>query len=49
MKTYLHPITKKELSEKEFMNFMFGEEFMNSKDKGTLKEYESTNCYTQNI
>lgn len=42
MKTYLHPITKKELSETEFMNLMFGEEFMNSKDKGTLKEYEST-------
>tara|TARA_R100001460_G_scaffold93467_1_gene135384 strand:+ start:149 stop:289 length:141 start_codon:yes stop_codon:yes gene_type:complete len=39
MKTYLHPITKEELSEREYMNVMFGEEFMKSHDKGVLKEY----------
>tara|TARA_Y100000401_G_C8252851_1_gene189114 strand:- start:35 stop:199 length:165 start_codon:yes stop_codon:yes gene_type:complete len=30
----LNPIHKK-----QFMNYMFGEEFMESKDKGSLKTY----------
>ena len=30
-------LNKKEY--KQFMNFMFGEEFMESDDKGTLKQY----------
>ena len=40
MKTYLHPITNEVMTKEEFFNFMFGEEFMESEDKGTLKEYE---------
>ncbi len=40
METYTHPITKEKISEREYMNIMFGEVFMASHDKGTLKEYE---------
>lgn len=40
MKYYMHPVTKKMISEEAYMNFMFGEEFMKSNDKGSLKEYE---------
>tara|TARA_R110002050_G_scaffold183626_1_gene317050 strand:- start:61 stop:186 length:126 start_codon:yes stop_codon:yes gene_type:complete len=40
MKTYIHPITKEELSELEYMNIMFGEVFMAAHDKGVLKESE---------
>tara|TARA_R100000027_G_scaffold49774_1_gene38310 strand:- start:584 stop:796 length:213 start_codon:yes stop_codon:yes gene_type:complete len=29
---------------KEYMEYMFGSEFMESKDKGTLKEYQH-DCY----
>ena len=37
---YYHPVTKVEMSPKDYMELMFGnKEFMNSKDKGTLKEY----------
>ena len=36
---YYHPVTKVEMSLKDYMELMFGKEFMNSKDKGTLKEY----------
>ena len=37
---YYHPVTKVEMSLKDYMELMFGKEFMNSKDKGTLKEYQ---------
>ena len=36
---YYHPVTKVEMSLKDYMELMFGKEFMNSKDKGKLKEY----------
>ena len=36
---YLHPFTQEVISKEEFFNIMFGEEFMESNDKGTLKEY----------
>ena len=36
---YYHPVTKAEMSLNDYMKLMFGEEFMKSKDKGTLKEY----------
>jgi hypothetical protein len=36
---YYHPVTKVEMSLKDYMELMFGKEFMDSKDKGTLKEY----------
>ena len=29
-----------EKEKKQILNFAFGEEFMQSKDKGTLKQYE---------
>ena len=32
-------MTKVEMSKKDYMELMIGKEFMNSKDKGTLKEY----------
>ena len=28
------------MTEKEYFAFMFGEEFMESEDKGTIKEYQ---------
>ncbi len=31
------------LNQRDFYNFMFGEEFMNSSVKGTLQEYEEMN------
>ena len=34
---------KKFLNQRDFYNFMFGEEFMNSPVKGTLQEYEEMN------
>lgn len=36
---YTSPITGKEVSKKEYFNIMFGEEFIQSNNKGTLKEY----------
>ena len=30
------------LTRNEYFEIMFGEEFMNSNDKGTLKEYEES-------
>lgn len=40
-KWYKHPIKKNNwITEKQYFNIMFGEEFMNSEDKGTLKEYK---------
>ena len=30
------------LTRNEYFKIMFGEEFMNSNDKGTLKEYEES-------
>ena len=36
---YYHPVTKVEMSLNDYMKLMFGEEFIKSKDKGTLKEY----------
>lgn len=36
---YKHPETGKIVSKEEYFAYMFGEEFMSSKDKGTLKEY----------
>jgi len=40
MKNYLHPITNEVMTRKDYFDFMFGEEFMKSDDKGTLKEYQ---------
>ena len=37
---YYHPVTKVEMSRKDYMELMFGKEFMKSTDKGTLKEYQ---------
>ena len=37
---YFHPITKKEITKKELFEIMFGKEFMESNDKGTIKEYD---------
>ena len=37
---YYHPVTKVEMSRKAYMELMCGKEFMNSTDKGTLKEYQ---------
>jgi len=36
----LNPIHKK-----QFMNYLFGEEFMESEDKGSLKTYGEKNAY----
>jgi hypothetical protein len=41
MEFYPHPDNpSKMITEKEYFNIMFGEEFMNSTDKGTIKQYE---------
>ena len=41
MKTiYTHPITNEVMTKKDYFNLMFGQEFMESKDKGTLKQYD---------
>lgn len=40
-KHYVHPFTQEVISKEEFFKVMFGEEFMQSNDKGTLKEYTS--------
>ena len=37
---YLHPITKQEITEKELFEIMFGKEFMESNDKGKIREYD---------
>ena len=39
MKEYFHPETNEPMTRDEFFILMFGEEFMSSDDKGTLKEY----------
>ena len=36
---YLHPFTQEVISRDEFFKIMFREEFMESNDKGTIKEY----------
>jgi len=36
---YLHPFTQEVISRDEFFKIMFGEEFMESNDKDTIKEY----------
>lgn len=36
---YTSPITGKEVSKKEYFEIMFGKKFMQSNNKGTLKEY----------
>lgn len=37
---YRHPIKKnKWISKEEYFKILFGDEFMSSDDKGTLKEY----------
>ena len=38
-KQYVHPFTQQVISKEEFFKVMFGEEFMESNDKGALKEY----------
>ena len=39
-KLYLHPITKDRfIGRDEYFNIMFGDEYMQSDDKGGLKEY----------
>tara|TARA_R100001530_G_scaffold60360_3_gene43625 strand:+ start:1268 stop:1558 length:291 start_codon:yes stop_codon:yes gene_type:complete len=40
MKTYRHPITKQAMTKKDYFELMFGKEFMDSNDKGSLKEYD---------
>lgn len=40
-KTYLHPLTKIEISRKEYMDFMFGSKFILAKSKGDLVEYKT--------
>ena len=37
---YKNPVTQELMTKENYMNFMFGEEFMKSDDKGTLKKYE---------
>ena len=37
---YLHPITKQEITKKELFEIMFGKEFMESNDKGQIREYD---------
>ncbi len=37
---YLHPITKEKITKKELFEIMFGKEFMESNDKGKIKEYD---------
>lgn len=40
-KWFRHPELKDHwISKEEYFNILFGEEFMASDDKGTLKEYE---------
>jgi len=39
MKNYEHPETGEKMSTEEYFAFMFGEEFMSSNDKGTIKQY----------
>lgn len=36
---YLHPFTQEVITKEEFFNIMFGEEFMQSNDKGAKKQY----------
>ena len=43
MKTYTHPENGMTMTKNEYFAFMFGEEFMKSNDKGSLKEYETKN------
>lgn len=39
-KWFKHPEKQNEwISQEEYFNILFGEEFMNSDDKGALKEY----------
>ena len=37
---YTHPITNEVMTKKDYFNLMFGQEFMGSNDKGTLKQYD---------
>ena len=37
---YLHPITKQEITKKELFEIMFGKEFMESNNKGQIREYD---------
>lgn len=40
-KLYLHPIEKDRfIPKKEYFEIMFGKEYMESNDKGTLKQYK---------
>ena len=41
--TYRNPENGKTMTRKEYFDFMFGEEFMKSEDKGRLKQYEIKN------
>ena len=36
---YTSPITGKEVSKKQYLEIMFGKDFMQSNNKGTLIEY----------
>jgi len=40
---YISPITDKEVNKAEYFQIMFGKDFIESKDKGTLKEYKVWN------
>lgn len=48
-KTYLHPLTKIEISKKEYMDFMFGSKFILAKSKGDLVEYKTIQEQLQDI
>jgi|TARA_R110000824_G_scaffold272287_3_gene460799 hypothetical protein len=40
MKTYSHPETNKPMSKDDYFLLMFGKLFMDSKDKGKIKQYD---------
>ena len=40
-KTYLHPLTKIEISKKEYMDFIFGSKFIIAKSKGDLVDLKT--------
>ena len=39
MKNYKNPVTGENVTKAEYFAIMFGDEFMSSNDKGTIKEY----------
>ena len=42
---YKHPETGESMSKADFYNFMYGEEFMESEDKGKIKFYIKTETF----